>query len=234
MLLFAGFYLLRLPASSDLTGLCRVGMRRAIVSWRGRGLLQASEGIAFGVLTVVSVVLSKAPGGGFKPSDAADYLARGHRVVAILSAYLGWIGVLGLICSLARLRELLAPGDRWARNVFWGTGLAGAASFAVVWGVIGGQVVAHAEAGGGGGTPISIAPDVTDLLSEVGVVFMLGLALVALMLGSRGTLPAWLRWATLVAGLCGVAGLAFFPFFLLLLWAVLIGAWLLTAADPAA
>jgi len=154
---------------------------------------------------------------------------------------------LGLICLLARLRELLAPGDQWARSVFWGTGLAGAASFAVGWGVIGGQVVAHTEAGGNGGTPISIAPDVTYLISEVGVVFifgsgatMLGLALIALMIGSRGTLPAWLRWSTLVAGLCGIAGLAFFPFFLLLLWAVVVGAWLLatargaTAADQSA
>jgi len=199
-------------------------------------------GVAFGVLTLVSIMISKAPGGGFNPSDAADYLAKGHRVVAILSAYLGWIGVLGLICLLARLRELLAPGDTWARNVFWGTGLAGAASFAVGWGVIGGQVVAHLEAGGSGGTAISIAPDVTYLLSEVGVVFifgsgatMLGLALITLMIGARGMVPAWLRWSTLVAGLCGVAGLAFFPFFLLLLWAAAIGVWLLTAAaDPAA
>jgi hypothetical protein len=210
-------------------------------------VLAGIGGIAFGVLTLVSTTVSKAPGGGFKPSDAADYLARGHRVVAILSAYLGWIGVLGLICLLARLRELLTADDQWARNVFWGTGLAGAASFAVGWGVIGGQVVAHTEAGGSGGTPISIAPDVTYLLSEVGVVFifgsgatMLGLALIALMIGSRGTLPAWLRWSTLVAGLCGVAGLAFFPFFLLMLWAIVLGVWLLvgarsaTAADPAA
>ena len=205
-------------------------------------MLAGAGGIAFGVLTLVSVVLSKAPGGGFNPSDAADYLAKGHRVVGILSAYLGWIGVLGLICLLARLRELLAPAGGWAVSVFWGSGLAGAASFAVGWGVLGGQIVAHAEAGGSGGTPISIAPDVTYLVSEIGVVFiygsgatMLGLALIALMLGSRGTLPAWLRWSTLVAGICGVAGLAFFPFFLLLLWAAVIGLWVLTAAaDPAA
>ena len=194
------------------------------------------------MLTLVSVVLSKAPGGGFNPSDAADYLAKGHRVVGILSAYLGWIGVLGLICLLARLRELVTPAGEWAANVFWGAGLAGAASFAVGWGVIGGQVVAHTEAGGSGGTPISIAPDVTYLLSEVGVVFifgsgatLLGFALIALMVGARATLPAWVRWSTLIAGLCGVAGLAFFPFFLLLLWAAVIGVWLLTAAaDPAA
>ena len=205
-------------------------------------VLSGIGGIAFGVLTVISVTLSKAPGGGFNPSDAADYLAKGHRVVAILSAYLGWIGVLGLICLLAGLRDLLPPGAQWARSVFWGTGLAGAASFAVGWGVIGGQVVAHTEAGGSGGTPISIAPDVTYLLSEVGVVFiygsgatMLGLALITLMIGARGMVPAWLRWSTLVAGLCGVAGLAFFPFFLLLLWAAVAGVWVLrAAADPVA
>jgi hypothetical protein len=55
------------------------------------------------------------------------------------------------------------------------------------------------------------------------------------MIGARGILPAWLRWSTLVAGLCGVAGLAFFPFFLLMLWAAVAGVWVLTAAaDPAA
>ena len=205
-------------------------------------MLAGVGGIAFGVLTLVSVMVSKAPGGGFNPSDAADYLARGHRVVAILSAYMGWLGVLGLIFFLARLRELVTPAGEWAANVFWGAGLAGAASFAVGWGVIGGQVVAHTEAGGSGGTAISIAPDVTYLLSEVGVVFifgsgatLLGFALIALMVGARATLPAWVRWSALVAGVCGVAGLAFFPFFLLLLWAAVIGVWVLTAAaDPAA
>ena len=134
--------------------------------------------------------------------------------------------------------RLVGPRQRHEYKVIVvGTGLAGAASFAVGWGVIGGQVVAHLEAGGSGGTAISIAPDVTYLLSEVGVVFifgsgatLLGFALIALVIGCRGMLPAWLRWSTLLAGLCGVAGLAFFPFFLLLLWAAAIGVWLLTAA----
>jgi len=46
------------------------------------------------------------------------------------------------------------------------------------------------------------------------------------MLGSRLTLPGWLRWSMLVAGLRGVASLAFFPSVLLIAWGIVMGIWL--------
>src|SRR5439155_23879293 len=119
----------------------------------------------------------------------ADYLAKGHRVAVIVGMYLGLLAVLGLICLLAHLRDAVnvAPGNERAATIFWGTGLAAGASFAVGWGLVGGQVFAHLE----GGSGVAIPPAVTYLISEVGVIFifgsgaaLLGFALIALMLGS--------------------------------------------------
>ena len=83
-----------------------------------------------------------------------------------------------------------------------------------------------------------IAPQVTYLISEIGVVFifgcgavLLGLAFgILLVAGSRGTLPSWLRWFTLIAGVAGVAGLLFFPFFVVLIWGLVTGIWLIATA----
>jgi hypothetical protein len=48
------------------------------------------------------------------------------------------------------------------------------------------------------------------------------------MRNTRGLLPSWLRWMTLGAGIAGIAGLAFITFFLLMLWGVVVGVWLVT------
>jgi len=191
-------------------------------------------GIAFGVLTFVAIVISEAPGGGYSTSHIATYLSSGHRAVAIAAMYLGLLGALGLVCLLVELREGLAATT--AGRVAWGVGIAAAASFAVGWGVLGGQIFAHLE----GGKKIVIPPPVTYLLGEVGVIFifgsaaaLLGFALIAVVLAGGGMLPGWLRWFALVAGLCGIAGPAFFTFFVLLLWAVATGIWLLRARSPA-
>lgn len=198
-------------------------------------LLGGAGAIAFGVLTIVAVTMENAPGGGYSEASVVDYLARGHRVAAILAMHLALLAVLGLIWLLAYLREAIsvAPENRRAAGIVWGTGLAAAASFAIGWGVLGGQVIAHLE----GGSAIVIPPATTYLISEVGVVFifgsgaiLLGFALIALMLNSRGVFPAWLRWLILVAGVCGVAGLAFFTFFVLMLSLAVIGVWLVTTA----
>jgi hypothetical protein len=148
--------------------------------------------------------------------------------------YLGLLGVLGLVCLLVELRDALAVTT--AGRVAWGAGLAAAGSFAVGWGVLGGQIFAHLE----GGKKIVIPPPVTYLLGEVGVIFifgsaaaLLGFALIALVLAAGGALPRWLRWFALAAGVCGIAGPAFFTFFVLLVWAVAAGIWLLRARSPA-
>jgi hypothetical protein len=97
--------------------------------------------------------------------------------------------------------------------------------------VTGGQAVASAEGG------VAIAPTVTYVISEVGVVLsfgaggiLLGAALILLALAGPATLP--LRRTTLLAGVCGIASLAWAPFFALLLWAVVFGARHVAAGPP--
>lgn len=189
--------------------------------------------VAFGILTFVAFALSDSPASTYRASDVANYLASGHRVTGIAAMYLGWLGVLGLICMLAHLRGYVGdvPGEGMAASVFWGAGIAAVTSFALGWSVDGGQIIAHLE----GGKDLTVAPQVTALISEVGSVLfifgsgsaLLGFGLIALMLGSRQTLPGWLRWLTLVAGLCGMAGPAFFTLFLVLVWSIIVGCWLL-------
>jgi hypothetical protein len=202
---------------------------------RSGALLGGAGAIAFSVMTLAAVQVANAPGGNYSASTVADYLAHGHRVAVIVVTHLALLGILGLVCLLAYLREAISvvPGNRRAGSIVWGTGLVAAASFAIGWGVVGGQVVAHLE----GGREIAIPPAVTYLLSEVGVVFifgagavLLGFALIVLMLSSGAVFPRWLRWLTLIAGVCGIAGLAFFTFFVLLILVAVVGVWLLATA----
>jgi hypothetical protein len=184
--------------------------------------------IAFSVLTLVAVTVANAPGGTYSASQVADYLAHGHRIAVIVVFHFALLGLLGLIAALAHLRDQL--DNRRAATILWGTGLASAACFAVGWGIIGGQVIAHLE----GGSSIAVAPALTYLISEIGVVFvfgcgaiLLGLALIVLARTGRALLPGWLRWLTLICGVAGIAGLAFFTFFVLMLWGLATGTWLL-------
>ena len=58
---------------------------------------------------------------------------------------------------------------------------------------------------------------------------MLGFALIALMVASRGTLPGWLRWLTLIIGVLAIAAPVYFPSFAIPLWGLVMGVWLIAA-----
>jgi hypothetical protein len=201
----------------------------------GSRTLAGLGSIAFGVLMFVAILVASPPGGTYSAKDAADYIAKGHRAAVIISLYLLMLALLGLVLALAYLRQFVS--DRNLGSVFWGTGIAAAASFAVAWCVIISVPLAIAF----GGSAVTIAPEGVYTFSEVGWAiligagaFLLGISLVTLMLGSRGTLPAWVRWTTLVAGLGGIAGLAYFPFFLILIWGLVAGIWLLATGRSSA
>jgi hypothetical protein len=190
--------------------------------------------IVFSVSTVAALVLANPPGGNYSAKTVTDYLAKGHRIEVILVMHLALLGLVGLLYLLAHFRALL--GDGTAQSVFWGTGVAAAASFAVGWGFVGGQVVAHWE----GGSAIAIPLSVTYLVSEVGVVLvygagavLLGCALIVFVLNARPMIPTWLRRLTLVAGVAGIGGLAFFTFYLLMLWGIVVGVWLVADGSRA-
>jgi hypothetical protein len=188
--------------------------------------LAGAPGIAFGALTIAAVTLMAAPGGGYSVSVVDSFLAPGHRAAAIAALLCGLLGVTGLVGLLTHLR-----GEAGGRGpIVWGVGLAGAASIAAGFAVLAGLVFADWE----GGAAVAVPPTITYVISEVAVVLIFGAGamLVGIALIAAAT-AAGVRWAMLLAGVCGVAGLAYFPFFLLLLWAIGFGI-RLAAQAPAA
>ncbi|HEV2035700.1 MAG TPA: hypothetical protein VGU71_16160 [Candidatus Dormibacteraeota bacterium] len=197
--------------------------------------------IAFSVFTVLGFAVGGAPGGNYRESDVANYVSIGHLPTVIVTGYLALFGVLGLICVFAYLREVVSvdPGHKLATSIFWGTGLAAAASMAVGWGLVTGIAVAAAEGGSsnpGNAVGGAISHPETYALSDTSLNviagsggFMLGFALISLMVASRGTLPDWLRWLTLVIGVLAVAAPAYFPAFAIPVWGIVMGAWLIAA-----
>ncbi len=190
--------------------------------------------LTFSVLFLTAWILVNSPGGGYAESNVTQYLAAGHFPVVLLALCLGLLSVVGLLCLLSYLRELMGTGadEQQIGNVFWGTAVASAACFAVGWGFVAGQPVAHAEAG----SVLAVPPTITHLISETGgsvMIFgsgamLLGLALAILFL-KPAALPTWLRWLTLIAAIAAFAGLAYFTFIVVLLWGVVVGLWLLIA-----
>ena len=194
--------------------------------------------IAFSVfaapVSVVSLVVQSAPGGTYSESDVANYVSIGFLPTVIVTGYLALFGVLGLICLLAYLREAIGaePGRKVAVSVFWAAGLAAAASIAVGWGLLTGIAVAAAE----GGSAASVSHAVIYVLSDTSknVLFgsggiLLGFALIALMPASRGLVPNWLRWLTLIVGVLALASPALFPAFAIPAWGIVIGVWVIAS-----
>jgi hypothetical protein len=86
----------------------------------------------------------------------------------------------------------------------------------------------------------AISPQVGYVFSEAGWAIMygaggilLGVALATFVIG-RVAVPAWVRWFTAVAAVCALAAIAWFPFFLVYLWAIILGLWTLLAAPAEA
>jgi hypothetical protein len=194
--------------------------------------------VAFGVMTLVAMFLSDSPGGSYSAADVSTYLSRGDRPTQLISFFLAMFAIPGLVYMLAHLRDTLAatPERHRAASIVWGTGLAAAACFAIGWGVDGGQIFAHWE----GGSAVAIPAPVTYLISEIGVVFifgcgamLLGFALITCTLSAKGLLPTWLRGVVFLIGMCGVAGLAWATFFVMLLGTAGVGIWLMTRGREA-
>ncbi|HEX6349485.1 MAG TPA: hypothetical protein VF160_08860 [Candidatus Dormibacteraeota bacterium] len=188
--------------------------------------------IAFGVLTAFAMGFINAPGGNYDDPTVASYGESGHLPVVIISGYLAMLGVLGLIYLLAYLRKAVASGSEASLSamVFWGSGLASAAALAVGWGMVTGVALAAVE----GGTDAKISHATTYVLSDtsLNVIWgsagvLLGFSLFTLVIASRGTLPNWLRWTTMVVAVMAVGAPAFFPSFAIPLWALVMGVRLL-------
>jgi hypothetical protein len=175
------------------------------------------------------------PGGTYKAADIVDYVTKGHRPAVFLSMYLLLASGVGLAVVLTRLRGAIESRTRAA--VFTALGIAAVAAWVVGYALVIGVPAAYAF---GGGDQLALAPGIVYTFAEAGWAVMygaggtlLGCALVAFAIGPV-TVPSWVRWATLVAGIAGLASLAWFPFFLVYIWAIALGCWLLVAASEPA
>lgn len=206
------------------------------VVMRSRAAVAGLAGLAFSVLTIVGLILANFPGGNYSAHAAADYIARGHHVAVFVAVYLLLLGTFALIWLLVYLRDLVfgVAEERWLARLFWGCAVAAAAVLAVGWSLVCGVAMATAY----GGRSVTLAPNVTFMLVETGSAavwgggaILLGCALITLAVSMQGLFPAWLRWATAVAGAGGLLGVAFFPSALLIVWGIVIGVWLLLSAQ---
>jgi hypothetical protein len=205
-----------------------------------RSLVAGLGAIAFGVLPIVAFMVANPPGGDYKASDIASFIGKDHRPAVFVSVYIVLLSAVGLLVLLARLRESIVGESRPA--VFWGFGIGAVAAWLAGYALVITPSLALAFSGGHLDT---LSAPIAYTISEAGwaVMFggaglLLGCALLTFAIGTV-TVPAWMRWATLVAGIAGLAALAWFPFFLVYLWAIVIGVGLIVlerrrAPQPAA
>jgi hypothetical protein len=189
--------------------------------WPGLGA------IVFAVLWIGGVIVASPPGGNYSATDLHDFTAEGHRTAVIVGTVLSLIGVVGLLLLITHLRRIVVGrGD-----LVWGAGLISVVGFAL--GAVLIDLVPMGLANGGRAIPATV----TYMFTQAGFAAgwgvggtFLAVTLLAFAISAGATVPGWLRWATIVAGVVGLFSLAFFPFFILVLWALVAGIWLLVAA----
>jgi hypothetical protein len=194
------------------------------------GTLAGLGAVAFGILAFVAMMVGNGPGGNYSTKSVADFLAKGHRPAVIVSLYLMLIATVGLLLVVRRLREATI-GTRG--TLVWGFGVAAVAAW------LAGYILAMSPAlslAYSGGHLKTLSGPLTYSISEAGWAMaygaggaLLGCALVTFAWGAVAV-PAWVRWSTAVAGVAALLGVAWFPFFLVYLWAIVLGVWQLTAA----
>jgi len=179
--------------------------------------------LAFGILPLAGAILGNPPGGNYSAKDVADFLAKSHRPAVFASVYIAILAGVGLLLLLAHLRETIA-GER--ATLFWGFGIAAVSAWSIGAAIVVSPATALAFSGGKLAT---LPSPVAYALSEAGWAVMyggggvlLGCALVTYLAARTGA-PVWVRYATGVAALGSLAAIAWFPFFLVYLWAIVMG-----------
>lgn len=191
-----------------------------------RDALGAVGALLFGLLTFAAMLIAGPPGGSYSAKDAANFVAHGHHTAVFVSIYLFIAASVGLVLLLVRLRAAIQNTAR--ASVFWALGIAATSAWVVGYTLAAALPIAMTY----GGRTITASPVLTYTLAEIGWVvafgaggILLGCTLLTFAAGPVAV-PAWVRWATAVGGLGALAGPAWFPFFLVYIWAVVLGVWL--------
>lgn len=199
-------------------------------------------GIAFATAFVVGFTLFGPKGGRYSAAEVDSFVGQSSSGVTI-SIGMFLISISGLIVLMAHLSE---TSFGTGRRVAWATSLVAAASFLIGWGLYLGPFSAI-----GSGAP-AIDPGISYTFLSAGMLVVfgvggmtLGIALVTLAVGGRAT-PAWVRAANGIAGVSALLTWPFLvglqwspnqwlpgPFYLVVLWGLVIGVWLLVSPNGA-
>jgi len=186
--------------------------------------------LVFTVLLVAAAIAANAPGGNYHANDVADFVAKGHRSSVMISLFLVAAAIAGLLVVMAYLCETSFGKGRSGR-IAWGTSLFAAGSFLVGWAIL---ITPSMSVALGGGP--SIDPAVSYTIMQAGwAVFlvvsgmMLGISFLTLAIAGTAA-PTWMRAFTGIVGLLALASIAFFPFWAVFLWGLVIGIWLLVSS----
>ena len=187
-------------------------------------------GIVFAVLFVSGMVSANPPGGDYRAGDIADFVAKGHRVNVVASLFLITISVVGLLMVTEYLCETSYGQGRHGR-IAWGASLLAAASFLIGLTVV---VTPSMSVALGGGPSIDPAVNYTIMQAGFGIMFvsggvMLGVSFLTLAIGGHAA-PRWVRAFSGIVGLLAFFSMAYFPFFGVILWGLVIGIWLLVSS----
>ena len=199
-------------------------------------------GIAFSVALVVGFTVGGPNGGQYGADHIADFVGRSSTTI-IASTYLFAVSTLGLIGLMAYLSQACFGPDRHD-GITWGTSLLAVASFLIGWGLY----LAPSAAVNSGGPAIDPAITYTFLSAGLFVIFgagamLLGISLLRIAIAGHAG-PMWVRALSALAGLSSLSSWAFLiaahwsanqwlpgPFYVVILWGLAMGAWLLAFAD---
>jgi hypothetical protein len=197
-------------------------------------------GVAFAVCLVVGFTFFGPRGGFYSAGGVANFVGQNPANI-VLSFYLFAVSITGLAVLMAYLSETYLGRSPLAR-VAWGTSLLAAASFLIGWALY----FAPSTSVISGGPAIDSATRYTFLNAGFVVLFgaggiFLSVALLALAIGGN-VVPIWVRALSALAGLSALFSWAFLllshwspnqwlpvPFYVVLLWALVTGVWLLVS-----
>jgi hypothetical protein len=194
-------------------------------------------GIAFAVALVAGFTLYGPKGGQYSAAEIGAFVAQSSSSLAV-SAVLFGVSVIGLFLMLAYLSGTYVDEGPY-RRVAWGMSLAAGASVLIGWALyLASPIATHS-----GGPAIDPAVSYALISAGFAVLFgvgglVLGIALVSVAMGGSAA-PTWVRGLSGLAGLSALLAWAFLlasnwspnqwlpvPFYLVVLWGLVIGVWL--------
>jgi len=200
-------------------------------------------GIAFAICLIVGFTFFGPRGGRYAAAAIADFVGQ-SSINIVASTYLFVVSIIGLIALMAYLSATrFGPGQQ--DRVAWGTSLLAAAAFLIGWGLY----FAPSTSVMSGGPAVD--PGLTYAFTNAGLIVLfgvgavfLGIALVTLAIAGRSA-PMWIRAFDGLAGISALLSWAFLlvshwsanqwlpvPFYVVVLWGLTIGIWLLISPRP--